>query len=298
MNEKKDLFKKLDDKEEFVIVHKGTERPFTGKYENFYEKGIYVCKRCGLPLYRSDDKFKSECGWPSFDDEIPGAVKKQIDDDGVRTEITCSYCGAHLGHIFEGERYTSKNVRHCVNSISMEFIPDGKKIERDRAFFAAGCFWGVEYMFKTFKGVIDTRVGYMGGKRTNPTYEQVCTGTTGHAETTEVIYKPDEITYEMLVRFFFELHDFSQMNRQGPDIGEQYRSVIFYTNDSQRSIAEKIKKELEEMGKIVATQIVKASDFWPAEEYHQNYYEKTGKVPYCHYRREIFPPNVFKIKGE
>jgi methionine-R-sulfoxide reductase len=124
MSKKEQKFKKLTKEEERVIAHKGTEMPITGKYYAFWEKGTYVCKRCGSALYRSESKFEANCGWPSFDDEIPGAVKKSLDADGVRTEITCANCGAHLGHIFLGEGFTKKNVRHCVNSISMDFIPD------------------------------------------------------------------------------------------------------------------------------------------------------------------------------
>lgn len=116
-------FKKLTPEEERVIVYKGTERPFTGKYDEFFEPGTYVCKRCGAALYKSDDKFDSGCGWPSFDDAIPGAVKQIPDPDGMRTEIICAKCNAHLGHVFTGERLTAKNTRYCVNSVSMEFIP-------------------------------------------------------------------------------------------------------------------------------------------------------------------------------
>jgi peptide methionine sulfoxide reductase msrA/msrB len=124
MSEKEAKYRKLTKEEEQVIVNKGTEAPFTGKYFEFWEKGTYVCKRCGAALYRSESKFEADCGWPSFDDEIPGAVKRRPDPDGRRTEISCANCGAHLGHVFLGEGFTRKNTRHCVNSISMEFIPD------------------------------------------------------------------------------------------------------------------------------------------------------------------------------
>jgi methionine-R-sulfoxide reductase len=127
MSEKEKKYKKLTEEEERVIMRKGTEAPFTGKYYAFWEKGTYVCKRCGASLYRSESKFEADCGWPSFDDEIPGAVKRSPDPDGVRTEISCANCGAHLGHVFLGEGFTKKNTRHCVNSISMDFIPEGKE---------------------------------------------------------------------------------------------------------------------------------------------------------------------------
>lgn len=284
---KKFINPNLNDFEKFVLFEKGTEPPFSGEYENHFEKGIYVCKNCGIPLYNAFDKFHSGCGWPAFDDEIPGAVFKQVDKDGIRTEIVCAYCGAHLGHVFYGEGFTKKNVRHCVNSVSLRFIPDGQKPPIDRMFFAGGCFWGVEHLFKQLPGVVDTRVGYMGGHWPNPTYENVCTGLTGHLETVEVIFDPQMISEEELVKYFFEIHDFTQENGQGPDIGEQYKSAIFYTNDKQKEVAESVIEMLKKKYKV-ATQLRKASTFWVAEDYHQDYYEETGKAPYCHFRRKIF----------
>jgi peptide methionine sulfoxide reductase msrA/msrB len=281
------MFNKLTPEEARVIINKGTERPFSGKYNDHYEKGVYTCKRCGAELFESDSKFKSGCGWPSFDEQIEGAVKWQLDADGVRTEILCNQCGAHLGHVFLGEGLTDKNTRYCVNSLSMNFKP-AQQEKTERAIFASGCFWGTEYHFQKVPGVISTTVGYTGGHVDNPTYKQVCTDRTGHAEAVEVIYDPSKTSYEQLAKLFFETHDFTQLNRQGPDIGKQYRSAIFYLNDQQKETAEKLVKELKKKGYNVKTEITKAGKFWPGEEYHQDYYEKTGKSPYCHIYRKIF----------
>jgi peptide methionine sulfoxide reductase msrA/msrB len=286
-------YNKLTPEEERVIVHKGTEAPFSGKYYQHHQAGIYVCKRCNAPLYRSGDKFDSNCGWPSFDDEIPGAVKRSLDADGRRIEITCANCGAHLGHVFEGEGLTDKNVRHCVNSISLDFIPaeslstagDSKTA---KAYFAGGCFWGVEYLMEQEDGVIGARSGYMGGHTENPTYREVCTGKTGYAETVEVEYDPSRIDFETLARFFFEIHDPTQVGRQGPDVGSQYRSAVFYTDEAQKKTAEKLIGILRDKGYDVVTEVVKAGTFYPAEDYHQDYYAGNGKTPYCHFRQKRF----------
>ena len=286
--DKRKMYRDLNREERRVIVHKGTEAPFSGEYNNFFEKGVYTCRRCGAELFESDDKFASECGWPSFDEQIPGAVKWIPDKDGMRTEIICTNCGAHLGHVFLGEGLTAKNTRYCVNSISMIFIPAEKRVKTEKAIFASGCFWGTEYYIQKEPGVISTTVGYTGGNVPNPTYEQVCTGTTGHAESVKVLYDPNKTSYEKLAKLFFETHDFSQVNRQGPDIGTQYRSAIFYLNDEQKEIATKLVNILLAKGKKVATEITKAGTFWPAEEYHQQYYDKNGKRPYCHVYRKIF----------
>jgi peptide methionine sulfoxide reductase msrA/msrB len=289
-NAKETLVKlnKLTSEEESIILHKSTEKPFTGKYYKTSAAGIYTCKQCDAPLYRSTDKFDAGCGWPSFDAEIHGAVNRSLDADGQRTEITCARCGAHLGHVFEGEGFTDKNVRHCVNSLSMNFIPASQSVTTIKAYFAGGCFWGTEYLMQQTSGVIATRVGYMGGKTNNPTYREVCNGNTGHAETVEVEYNPSKTNFETLARLFFEIHDPTQSNRQGPDIGDQYRSAIFYVDEEQKQIAEKLIGLLKNKGFKVVTQLAKAEKFWEAEKYHQDYYMQNGKKPYCHVYTERF----------
>jgi peptide methionine sulfoxide reductase msrA/msrB len=152
----------------------------------------------------------------------------------------------------------------------------------ERAIFAGGCFWGMEYYFKRATGVISTRVGYTGGHKKNPSYREVCSHTTGHAEAIEVTYDPVATTYVEIARLFFEIHDPTQVDRQGPDIGSQYRSEVFYLNDSQKEIAERLILELQAKGYQVATKVTQATEFWPAESYHQDYYTKTGGTPYCH----------------
>ncbi|MBM4019518.1 MAG: bifunctional methionine sulfoxide reductase B/A protein [Planctomycetes bacterium] len=273
----------LSDEEKRIILDKGTERPFTGAYWNHFERGVYACRRCGALLYLSSSKFGSHCGWPSFDDEIPGAVRRQKDADGRRTEIVCASCGGHLGHVFAGERLTDKNVRHCVNSVSMQFIPEAEWPLR-RAVFAGGCFWGVERHFRQVPGVLGVTAGYAGGHVDNPTYEQVCTGTTGHAEAVEVMYDPGRVAYESLSRLFFEIHDPTQRNRQGPDVGTQYRSAVFYLNAEQKCMAESLIARLKARGYDVVTEVAPLSAFWPAETYHQDYLSRHPDRPTCHVR--------------
>jgi len=290
-NSKTDKMKynQLTPEEERVIIHKGTEAPFSGKYEDHYQKGIYSCKRCDAPLYESSDKFDARCGWPSFDDEIEGAVKRVPDADGRRTEILCTNCGAHLGHVFLGEGFTDKNTRHCVNSISLNFKPlEMNKSNERKAYFAGGCFWGTEHFFENALGVKSAVSGFMGGHVKHPAYREVVTGRTGHAETVEVTYDPSVTDYEALAKLFFEIHDFTQVNRQGPDIGEQYRSEIFYSNEQEKETAEKLINILQGKGYDVATKLTKAGDFYKAEEYHQDYYAQKGGMPYCHSYKKVF----------
>lgn len=280
LGQKSMKYNKLTPEEERVILNKGTERPYSGKYEHHDEKGTYTCKRCDAPLYKSADKFDANCGWPSFDDEIPGAVKRVPDADGRRTEILCANCGGHLGHVFLGEGFTPKNTRHCVNSISLNFEP--LEIHTETAIFASGCFWGVEYQLQKLDGIISTTVGYTGGHVANPSYREVCTGTTGHAEAVKVVFNPSKVSYEDVAKLYFETHDPTQVDGQGPDIGEQYRSEVFYLSDAQKETAEKLIKILKGKGLDVVTNLTAASEFYDAEEYHQDYYLKKGGTPYCH----------------
>jgi peptide methionine sulfoxide reductase msrA/msrB len=281
-------FNPLTLEEAGIILHKGTERPYSGIYVNHKEDGVYTCKQCDTPLYKSDDKFDSHCGWPSFDDEIKGAVKRIPDADGMRTEIVCAKCGGHLGHVFLGEGFTDKDTRHCVNSVSLNFVPEKNTIKMDTAIFAGGCFWGVEYYMQKEPGVISTTVGYTGGTKANPTYEEVCAHVTGHVEAIEIAFDPEKTNYEKIARLFFEIHDPTQDNGQGPDIGEQYLSVIFYKNEDQKAIAEKLIGILKDKGFKVVTRVTPAATFWPAENYHQDYYLNKGSLPYCHGYKKRF----------
>ncbi|MEK9154870.1 MAG: bifunctional methionine sulfoxide reductase B/A protein [Patescibacteria group bacterium] len=287
----------LTPEEEKVIVHKGTEPPFIGEYDKHFESGVYVCRRCNAPLYRSKDKFDAHCGWPSFDDEIKDAVKKIPDPDGIRTEIICANCGAHLGHVFIGEGHTSKNIRHCVNSVSLKFIPKKESENKtETAFFGSGCFWCAEAVFKMIKGVISVKSGYSGGSKENPQYEEVSGEKTGHAEVVKIEYDPKIISYEDLLDIFFYVHDPTSLNRQGDDIGHQYRSIILFVSERQKQAAEKIIKELEETKeylKPIITELKQFEKFYEAENYHQNYYEENAGAPYC---QLVISPKLERLK--
>jgi peptide methionine sulfoxide reductase msrA/msrB len=265
-----------------IIRDKATEPPNAGEYNTYHQMGTYLCRSCGRALFRADAKFSSGCGWPSFDANIPHAVISQLDTDGIRSEILCAYCHAHLGHVFEGEGFTPKNKRYCVNSVSLDFVTNTQVLDTEEAIVAGGCFWGIQYYLKRVPGVLKTEVGYTGGTLQSPSYADVCTGATGHFEAVRVVYSPDHLAYEDLLKYFFEIHDPSQQNGQGPDHGSQYRSAIFYYDAQQKQIAQGLIFKLESQGYAVVTKLLPIDVFWRAETSHQHYYEKTHQTPHCH----------------
>ncbi len=267
-----------------VMFQCGTEPAFSGAYNDFWEKGTYLCAACGSPLFTSDTKYEHGTGWPSFKAPLAEANILTREDHSYgmqRVEARCAVCGAHLGHVFD-DGPPPDGRHYCINSAAMTFRPasESRAASPQVATFAAGCFWGVEDKFGRLQGVLATAVGYSGGTTPNPTYGDVCSDTTGHAESVQVTFDPSRLSYEDLVRAFFRFHDPSQLNRQGPDVGTQYRSVIFFHSPEQKEIAEKVRAELVKnraYGGRIVTQVIPAETFFRAEEYHQKYFQKNKR---------------------
>lgn len=265
-----------------IIINKATEYPFTGAFTDTETIGSYLCRQCGTVLFRSVSKFHSGCGWASFDDAIGGKVKHVPDADGRRTEIVCNNCEGHLGHVFHGEQFTNKNTRHCVNSACLDFVHSIDIEDSEEIILAAGCFWGVEYYLQKMDGVVLTEVGYCGGGVYNPVYDNVKQGSTGHLEVVRVIWDKNKQSLEHVLKMFFEIHDPEQIDGQGPDLGSQYLSAIFYYNETQKSIAKGLMQILIDKKYKLATKLSCVDKFWIGEDYHRNYYDRKGTLPYCH----------------
>lgn len=305
-----ELKSRLTSKQYEVTQQDATEPPFQNEFWNHKEEGIYVDVVTGEPLFSSLDKYDSGCGWPSFTKPIAKegvSYKPDYKHGMTRTEVRSGAGNSHLGHVFDDGPGPSKK-RYCINSAALRFVPVSKlesegyseylpQFKKEKAIvntketatLAGGCFWGMEEIIREIPGVLDTVVGYTGGSIPNATYEDVKKGTSGHAEAVQITYDPSKISYQELLAWFFRMHDPTTLNRQGNDIGTQYRSAIFFHSDDQRRAAEEVIEKMNASGKWqrpVVTKLEPYGEFFKAEEYHQDYLQKHPGGYTCHYLRD------------
>ncbi len=275
-----------------VTREKGTERPYSSEMCSLFEPGLYACVCCDTLLFDSEEKFESGTGWPSFTQPVKENAVAYHDDHSHgmnRVETVCNTCGAHLGHVFP-DGPGPGGLRYCINAEALV------KIEKkeEKATFGGGCFWCTEAIFQQLEGVLKVESGYSGGNAINPTYREVCSGLTGHAEVVQITFDPGMISYEDLVRIHLSTHNPTTLNQQGADVGTQYRSIILAHNLEQEKIVHAVIQEMAPaFDKEIVTEVKPIVVFYKAEDYHQNYFNNNPEGGYC---TAVISPKLDKFK--
>lgn len=282
----------LTDEQFRVTRLKGTEKPFDSEMCQLFEPGIYACICCNALLFNAEEKFDSGTGWPSFTQPIKeNAIAYNTDSTlvAIRVECVCNSCGAHLGHVFQDGPKPS-GLRYCVNAVSLNKVD----VSTEKATLGGGCFWCADALFSSIAGVVKVESGYSDGDLRDPTYEQVCTGKTGHAEVIQITFNPNEISYANLVKIHFKTHNPTTLNQQGADKGTQYRSIILTHNEKQQSIVKNLLTEISaDFNQPIVTIIKPFKTFYKAEDHHQGYFQNNSENRYC---QAVITPKLDNLK--